>query len=206
MTHRLRAMRPTEHMRTEAGMHCMRWMLVTFGTAALLGCGPHVAPSPRLTWLPVAQPAPTTRVLLWVDSCCVMGTPVPLDICTQHLTQQGWMTLTIVPAERQAFLARVAARDPSLANVLRAEVDLDERPVASTASQLTLQSPQWEIPTAVVPVATAPVARQPANTIFPADSILNRRDSGWIFPSDSILRRGGNDWIFPAGSILNHNP
>jgi hypothetical protein len=142
-----------------------------------------------------------TRVLLWVDSCCVMGTPVPLDICTQHLTQQGWMTLTIVPAERQAFLARVAARDPSLANVLRAEVDLDERPVASTASHLTLQSPQWEIPTAV-----APVGRQPANTVFPADSILYRRDSNWIFPSDSILRRGGNDWIFPAGSILNHNP
>lgn len=104
-------------------------------------------------------------------------------------------------AERQAFLARVAARDPSLANVLRAEVDLDERPVASTASHLTLQSPQWEIPTAV-----APVAQKPANTMFPADSILHRRDSGWIFPSDSILRRGGNDWIFPAGSILNHNP
>jgi hypothetical protein len=135
-----------------------------------------------------------------------MGTPVPLDICTQHLSQQGWMT--IVPAERLAFLARVAARDPSLANVLRAEVDLDERPVASTASHLTLQSPQWEIPTAVAPVAPAvgPVARQPANTIYPADSILNRRDSNWIFPSDSILRRGGNDWIFPAGSILNHNP
>jgi hypothetical protein len=50
------------------------------------------------------------------------------------------------------------------------------------------------------------VAQQPANTIYPAGSILNRRDSGWIFPRDSILRRGGNDWIFPAGSILNHNP
>ena len=47
------------------------------------------------------------------------------------------MTLTIVPAKRQAFLARLAARDPSLAEVVPVEVDLDGRPVRFGEVRLT---------------------------------------------------------------------